>query len=372
MWSSRESAHIRFDGIIPEYPPLIRRDFRRYLKIFHPFFVLYFFRLLPMEIHKIRKIKHLKNYLKAVYICTVFRLSFLWKKLKKSGPETVLYFYWAFGSIFSLLILGKIKSQVVFRLHGGDIFEELPIYEGYIPFREKIFEVADSIIPIAYFSKNYLIEKYPKFKKKYKVFYLGTKDYSKDRRPKKVVSTTKALHIVSCSTMIKEKRVHAILECLRNIPFNLKWTHLGGGPLLEELKEKAKNQLRENICYNFLGNLSHENVFKFYINNSVDIFVTLSFTEGLPVSIMEAMSFSIPIMATNVGGISEIVDSKNGYLLTSNPSTKEVLEKLYEFKSLSKKNRLSKGMISRERWEKLLNGEKNFKKFSRFLINSSI
>ena len=44
----------------------------------------------------------------------------------------------------------------------------------------------------------------------------------------------------------------------------------------------------------------------------VDLFLTVSANEGIPVSIMEAQSFGIPVIATDVGGISEIVNNVNG------------------------------------------------------------
>ena len=52
----------------------------------------------------------------------------------------------------------------------------------------------------------------------------------------------------------------------------------------------------------------------------------MSETEGIPVSIMEAQSYGIPVIATNVGGTSEIVhDGINGVLLSRNFDTADLL-----------------------------------------------
>jgi len=48
--------------------------------------------------------------------------------------------------------------------------------------------------------------------------------------------------------------------------------------------------------------LPHNDVLNYYASNPVDVFINTSSSEGLPVSIMEAMSFGIPVIATNVGG----------------------------------------------------------------------
>lgn len=52
--------------------------------------------------------------------------------------------------------------------------------------------------------------------------------------------------------------------------------------------------------------------------NDFDLFVNMSLSEGIPVSIMEAISFGIPIIATNVGGNAEIVNDETGVLIPVN------------------------------------------------------
>ena len=61
------------------------------------------------------------------------------------------------------------------------------------------------------------------------------------------------------------------------------------------------------------------------------MFINVSSTEGIPVSIMEAMSFGIPVIATAVGGTPEIVNNENGYLLSKDPSAKELAEVIQNF-----------------------------------------
>ena len=65
-----------------------------------------------------------------------------------------------------------------------------------------------------------------------------------------------------------------------------------------------------------MGQVSNREVISYYMNNHVNLFINVSESEGIPVSIMEAISFGIPVIATDVGGTSEIViDGFNGLLL---------------------------------------------------------
>lgn len=62
----------------------------------------------------------------------------------------------------------------------------------------------------------------------------------------------------------------------------------------------------------FLGNIPNAGMY----NSIADLFMLPSNYEGLPMVILEAMSFGKPVVASNVGGISEIVQNDwNGYTL---------------------------------------------------------
>lgn len=55
---------------------------------------------------------------------------------------------------------------------------------------------------------------------------------------------------------------------------------------------------------------------KIELLNWADVYILPSFNEGLPISILEAMSYGMPIISTPVGGIPEVVDEDNGILVT--------------------------------------------------------
>lgn len=102
---------------------------------------------------------------------------------------------------------------------------------------------------------------------------------------------------------------------------NFEWFFYGSGPLLNELQERVKELNLINHCY-FLGNIDHHMLLSKYKNNNVDIVVISSIStdvpEGIPVSLMEAMSFEIPVIATDCGATRELVDGQSGILLNEN------------------------------------------------------
>ena len=88
----------------------------------------------------------------------------------------------------------------------------------------------------------------------------------------------------------------------------------GSGPEEEKLKRFVKeNALEEYV--RFHGWITGER--KTQLLENANVLVLPSYNEGLPVAILEAMSFGLPVISTTVGDISDAVqEGKNGYLIT--------------------------------------------------------
>ena len=81
--------------------------------------------------------------------------------------------------------------------------------------------------------------------------------------------------------------------------------------------------------------------------NYIDALINVSESEGLPFSMMEAISFGIPVIGTNVGGVKEIINNDTGILL----------EKDFEIKSLSSLiDNLRENQITSSENRKLIRG----------------
>lgn len=89
---------------------------------------------------------------------------------------------------------------------------------------------------------------------------------------------------------------------------------IGGNGEVEELKEKIRCfGIHEAVVY--LGWISDE-VRKDALFKEADLFVLPSYGEGMPMAIVEAMSYGIPVISTPVGGIPELVaEGRTGFLV---------------------------------------------------------
>jgi N-acetyl-alpha-D-glucosaminyl L-malate synthase BshA len=94
---------------------------------------------------------------------------------------------------------------------------------------------------------------------------------------------------------------------------NLKLMIIGEGHEEQKVKEKVSELELDNFII-FTGKISPEVIQNFY--QMADIFVLPSYTEGLPLVVIEAMACGLPVIVSNVGGIPEIVrDGENGFII---------------------------------------------------------
>ncbi len=268
------------------------------------------------------------------------------------SENDILYFYWADKSALILPFLKKKYAfKSVVRFHGSDLYEAAK--SGYIPFREQTFKAIDTACPISENGANYLREKYKnKAPKEIIVSRLGV--LKQGENPE---NNSEIFHLLSCSNVIPLKRVHLIAKALQYIDFQIKWTHIGDGVNFEKLKKEVEN-LPKNVEVNLLGSMPNEDVMQFYRENPIDLFINVSESEGIPVSMMEVLAFGIPVMATNVGGVAEIVDEKIGVLLDKKIDEKELEKQIIAFKN-NPTNCLKRAEAIKK-WDEKYNASNNY------------
>ena len=175
--------------------------------------------------------------------------------------------------------------------------------------------------------------------------------------------------MVSCSNVVPVKRLDLIIDALKYVTeVNVRWTHFGDGVMLDEVKKLAE-QLPENVVTDFRGNIKNDELMRIYEKESFDLFVNVSSSEGIPVSIMEAMSFGIPCIATDVGGSGEIViDRYNGILLKDDFRIQDFIQALDWYLKMDSNTILELRKNVYLSWERKYNAETNYTEFVEELL----
>ncbi|MBT4034555.1 MAG: glycosyltransferase [Candidatus Marinimicrobia bacterium] len=297
------------------------------------------------------------------------------KKFLKRQPklnETVFYTYWNNEATFALQSLKKRYGYQIFsRIHGHDLYKNRRT-AGYMPLKKHFTKNIDGVFTVTDNAREYLTSNYGFEGKVLKLGRLGVID----RKIKTGPASQNSLHIVSCSHLSEVKQIHKVIEALcklalSNTHIEYRWTHLGGGLLYERIQRLASESLAsiKNVNYKILGVVENERVFRFYKEEQIDLFINVSMSEGAPVTIMEALSCHIPIVAPDIGGIGEmVINNHNGRLLNSDCSIESIIEALSDIELFKREEtRMNSHAIYLNKYD----ARRNYVDFINFIADKS-
>lgn len=331
-------------------------------KIFFPNFLL-IFKVLFLEFVNVKnKMYFLKNIREwnSIFCQSISLSSVIIEHVQKNSKNNklVFYSYWMNDWALALAVLKdkKLIEKFVFRVLGFDIYNER-WKNGYMPFRYYIYSKVDRVFTVSKDAETY-IKKLKIFPEKIFCSYFGTKDYG----PSLHIPGKENFVMYSSSNIIRLKRLNLIVEILKHVNFNLKWIHRGEGSDKDILLDLVKS-LPDNIQFELLPREENYNDVLNYLRvTPINLFVNVSESEGLPVTIIEAISFGIPVLATDVGGTAEVVTLSTGILIPKEFDPKEIASIINSFRG-SVMNTLEYRNNIRKFWVENFDASKNYKKF---------
>lgn len=284
--------------------------------------------------------------------------------------EIVIYSYWLYIPARIAVELKRyfakkgISVRTVSRAHRFDIYDAYS-GKGYLPQRQLLLRELDRVYACSRDGAAFLRRKFPAYGDKVSVSLLGTCDHglgAASRRP---------FRVVSCSRLVALKRVELIADAmvlLISRGFDVCWTHLGDGDQMQKVRDRIPEGMEDRL--HLPGAVRNTEVFDFYRSNPVDLFVNVSASEGLPVSIMEAISFGIPVIATDVGGTGEIVTEQAGTLLPPDITAQALAEHILTYYNADPARSRDLRLSARRFWEENFEAKTNYEKFVAALTGS--
>ncbi len=277
--------------------------------------------------------------------------------------KVTLYSYWTADQATVLGLLRSMDPRVRFvtRMHGFDLYAERSP-DGWPPLREFHLRQAERIHVASEAGLRYLRERYTTHRNLFVLGRLGTPD-----RGPGPWSASPVLRLVSCANLVPLKRVHLISEALALCGIAVEWTHFGDGVERTKLEGRIA-ALPPNVHVNLMGSLPNAELLRWYQVNAVDLFVHVSSTEGgVPVSMQEAASFGIPLLACDTGGVNEIVDDHTGTLLPMDAAPEVIAQHLRAHRG-SPRDTASFRQGVRARWSSRFNAHDVYGRFAEDLL----
>lgn len=259
--------------------------------------------------------------------------------------------------------------KVVARCHNANMFDPI---DGTR--RETLNHIINESIDAIYFSSEQRRESYLSGfsdgeldANKLKVVPMGV--FTQQRDPS-LLPTEFILRLVTCCPMEEDKRLPLLIDGLSMIQSGfVEWVHIGSGSKKNEVIAYAAEKLdnKTGVRYKFLGKLIPAEIYAYYKDTYFDAFLSVSASESVPTAMMEAMANHMFVVATDVDGVEDVVNDKNGILLPANITPQQLAGVLEGLCRIGKDQMLQKSEAAFRYWQQHFDAEKNYPDFVRDL-----
>ena len=143
------------------------------------------------------------------------------------------------------------------------------------------------------------------------------------------IFTNDQINITIVSRLVSHKNIEKIIKAISDLNSPLiNLNIIGDGPELNQLQKiSLESNNKDNIIFH--GKLNRDEINHIFLNS--DIYIQASNYEGLPHSLLEAMSYGIPVLCTPVGECKEILGNEDrGYVLDLPVSKDNIKSKINE------------------------------------------
>ena len=272
------------------------------------------------------------------------------------------------GIIGSNLKYVGVQGKLVTTFHGYDMSAFLSSQKKNV-YRE-LFKACDLCLPISEFWKNKLLQIGCK-KNKIIVHHMAIDiNYFKCVRKK----NNKTFNILTVGRFVEKKGYEYSIEAIADLiksKSNIVYTIIGDGPLRVKIEKKIEGLIKGNNI-RLLGECDNNELKKIFAET--DLFLLPSVTakngdmEGIPVVLMEALAFGIPVISTIHSGIPELVkDFENGFLV--NEKDISGIKKYINYLYMNSDKREEMGNNGREIIKKHFNVEMQNIKLEKYFID---
>ncbi len=288
----------------------------------------------------------IKNIVREISPINDIRAIFAIRKIIKKIKPDIVHCHSSKAGIVGRIAAKLCGIPALFTAHGW------AFTEGVAERKRKIYKIierivanfSDKIICVSEYDKQLALKTMPEQAQKLILVHNGIRDIKNINRKEEKLP----VRFVMVARFMEPKDQESLLKALfhisqDNIEFLM--TFVGDGEKLKLAKQMAR-ELKLDKYVRFLG--TRNDVKQILYEN--DIFLLISRWEGFPISVLEALRAGMPVVASNVGGIPEIVvNNYNGFLVERDDlnSLVDSLKKLVQNRKLITKM----GHNGRERFQ---------------------
>lgn len=256
-------------------------------------------------------------------------------RVKRINSKDLIFSYWFTRSSSIAYYLYKLTGvNYICQGHGSDIYI-------YPPKNIKsILDNSKAIVTVGEKNRKYISERYNIDINKIHVSRLGvSKDFAEKIKFSEDLRDDKKIRFLTVGRYVNVKGIDLLLEAINKLVLEKKinkkveFTIVGDGPDYE----KYSNFINENGLNEIVdlkGWADREKLI--YLLKKANAYILPSRSEGLPVVLTEACAASLPIIATNVGSVTEVAENMVNAIIVKSENIDELSKAILKFINMDK------------------------------------
>ena len=243
------------------------------------------------------------------------------------GTETTIANIFLNKKIIRKIVGDPVWERAYSKAKISESFDEFQVknYGFSISFQKKVrsfsIKKSDIVVTPSQHLKNFILNL--GFKNKIEIINNGVFIPEENTN----IFTNDQINITIVSRLVSHKNIEKIIKAISDLNSPLiNLNIIGDGPELNQLQKiSLESNNKDNIIFH--GKLNRDEIDHIFLNS--DIYIQASNYEGLPHSLLEAMSYGIPVLCTPVGECKEILGNEDrGYILDLPVSKNNIKSKI--------------------------------------------
>ena len=255
------------------------------------------------------------------------------------GTETTIANIFLKKKIIRKIVGDPVWERAYSKAKISESFDEFQVknYGFSISFQKKVrsfsIKKSDIVVTPSQHLKNFILNL--GFKNKIEIINNGVFIPEENTN----IFTNDQINITIVSRLVSHKNIEKIIKAISDLNSPLiNLNIIGDGPELNQLQKiSLESNNKDNIIFH--GKLNRDEINHIFLNS--DIYIQASNYEGLPHSLLEAMSYGIPVLCTPVGECKEILGNEDrGYILdlpVSKNNIKSKISQIFGEKNIANK-----------------------------------
>ena len=245
------------------------------------------------------------------------------------GTETTIANIFLKKKIIRKIVGDPVWERAYSKAKISESFDEFQVknYGFSISFQKKVrsfsIKKSDIVVTPSQHLKNFILNL--GFKNKIEIINNGVFIPEENTN----IFTNDQINITIVSRLVSHKNIEKIIKAISDLNSPLiNLNIIGDGPELNQLQKiSLESNNKDNIIFH--GKLNRDEINHIFLNS--DLYLQASNYEGLPHSLLEAMSYGIPVLCTPVGECKEILGNEDrGYILDLPVSKNNIKSKISE------------------------------------------